>query len=219
MSGGRAGGKKAEEKKTRNEWLRGAGCPRARIEAGQEREGPRPVPPLPGAGSAAALVACPEPCGGGCAARVPHPGAVRDGRAGRCGGAGGRAARGCAGVGGPGAPPRPAMQIEGAGRGRCDSEPRKRGETPYKNYWGPFPARTTKAPETAAACGGSERGGLLGGAGRPLRRRGAASAPAGARRAVQAAALQVGHLPLSCSTTWLRGAFSPPTPHFMYLFF
>lgn len=154
-----------------------------------------------------------------CAARVPQPGAVRDGRAGRCGGAGGRAARGCAGVGGPGAPPRPAMQIEGAGRGRCDSEPRKRGETPYKNYWGPFPARTTKAPETAAACGGSERGGLLGGAGRPLRRRGAASAPAAARRAAQAAALQVGHLPLSCSTIWLRGAFSPPTPHFMYLFF
>lgn len=110
------------------------------------------------------------------------------------------------------------MQIQGAGRGRRDSEPRKRGETPYKNYWGPFPARTTKAPESAAACGGSERGGLLGGAGRPLCRRGAASAPAGSRRAAQAAALQVGHLPLSCSTTWLRGAFSPPTPHLIYLF-
>ncbi|CAM9910768.1 unnamed protein product [Bubo scandiacus] len=70
------------------------------------------------------------------------------------------------------------MQMEGAGRGRRDSEPRKSGETPYKNYWGPFPGRTTKAPETAAARGGGERGGAArrgaerSGAGRPLPRRG-----------------------------------------------
>ncbi|OPJ73353.1 hypothetical protein AV530_005726 [Patagioenas fasciata monilis] len=73
------------------------------------------------------------------------------------------------------------MQMEGAGRGRRDSEPRKSGGTPYKNYWGPFPGRTVKAPETAAAPGSSERGGG---------RRGGASAPVGARRAAQAAALQ-----------------------------
>lgn len=177
-----------------------------------------------GAGNAAALVASPSPCGGGCAALRGSPSAGRCAVAAlgappaRRGGREGERPAGARAVGGPGAPLRPAMQIQGAGRGRRDSEPRKRGETPYKNYWRPFSARTTKAPETAAACGGSERGGLLGGAGRPLRRRGAASAPAGARRAAQAAVLQVGHLPLCCSTTWLRGAFSSLTPYLIYLF-
>lgn len=102
------------------------------------------------------------------------------------------------------------MQMEGAGRGRRDSEPRKSGGTPYKNYWGPFPGRTAKAPETAAAPGSSERGGG---------RRGAASAPVGARRAAQAAALQVGSLPLPCSTAWpgSGGIFLPPPFFFFFL--
>lgn len=108
---------------------------------------------------------------------------------------------GARGVGVPGASLRPVMQMEGAGRGRRDSEPRKSGETPYKNYWGPFPGRTTKAPETAAARGGNERG---------TRRRGAASAPAGERKAAQATALQVGRLPVTCSTACLWRAYPPP---------
>lgn len=214
MSRGWRGVKRQRKKKLGMNGSAELGAPgRASMHGGSGR-GRAPL----GAGSAAALVACPELCGGGWAALRGSPGAGRCGAAAlgapparRGGREGGRPA-GARGVGGPGAPPRPAMQIQGAGRGRRDSEPRKRGETPYKNYWGPFPARTTKAPETAAACGGSERGGLLGGAGRPLRRRWAASVPAGARRAAQAAALQVGHLPLSCSTAWLRGAFSPPPP-------